>query len=170
MNDAGEDVSSDEATAFHVVIEGRELHTNGMRPLLVSRRVPGSLSLAPAHTCCGSGQLPTRGLALAISAEFAKQGNMIHPPSTPLYNMACLAIDTFGPDADQQVERPHSEFELISETEKLQNELCDYLETDSVVCVRVCVCGRAPRCSCLYPLCRCVCGQVSGIHGSVGPR
>jgi chaperone required for assembly of F1-ATPase len=58
---------------YQVIIDGRPLRTNGMRELL----------------------LPSHGLALAIAAEFAAQGETVLPACTPLYNLACTAIDTF---------------------------------------------------------------------------
>lgn len=39
--------------------------------------------------------LPTEGLARAIAGEFAAQGDVILPATTPLYNLACLAVDLF---------------------------------------------------------------------------
>lgn len=100
------------AAGFKVLIQGRELRTNGMHDLVV----------------------PTYALALAIAGEFAAQGDMIHPPSTPLYNLACMAIDCFG--ADGLVPVPHEKDLKMTETEKLQSELVEFLETDTV-CYRV---------------------------------
>jgi chaperone required for assembly of F1-ATPase len=58
---------------WQVLIEGRALRTNGMHELLV----------------------PTRSLALAIAGEFAMQGAMVIPATTPIYNLASAAIDNY---------------------------------------------------------------------------
>jgi hypothetical protein len=58
---------------WEVLIEGRVLRTNAMNDLLV----------------------PSETMALCIAAEFASQQGIILPLSTPLYNLACTAIDTF---------------------------------------------------------------------------
>lgn len=59
--------------SWGVVIDGRPLRTNGM----------GELTL------------PSAGLAVAIAAEFAAQGSVIIPATTPLYSLASTAIDSY---------------------------------------------------------------------------
>ncbi len=44
--------------------------------------------------------------------------------------MACMAIDCFG--ADGLVPVPHEKDLKMTETEKLQSELVEFLETDTV--------------------------------------
>ena len=46
------------------------------------------------------------------------------------YNLACMAIDCFG--ADGLVPVPHEKDLKMTETEKLQSELVEFLETDTV--------------------------------------
>ncbi|KAA0152064.1 hypothetical protein FNF29_04178 [Cafeteria roenbergensis] len=58
---------------WHVIIDGHVLKTIGLRELL----------------------LPTKAAALAIAAEFAMQDQTIMSASTPLYNLACTAVDGY---------------------------------------------------------------------------
>lgn len=51
--------------------------------------------------------LPTQALALAIAGEFAAQKETIQPATTPLYNLACSAIDSYAvedPDVAEDTE------------------------------------------------------------------
>ena len=50
------------------------------------------------------------------------------------YNLACMAIDCFGRDGFVPV--PHEKELKMTETEKLEAELVEYLETDTVWYVR----------------------------------
>lgn len=65
--------SSAAVRGWQVLIQGRALRTNALNNLV----------------------LPTKGLALAIAAEFGLQGSKINPAGTPLYNLACQATDTY---------------------------------------------------------------------------
>jgi chaperone required for assembly of F1-ATPase len=56
-----------------VEVQGRRMRTSGMNPLL----------------------LPSADLAHAIATEFRMQRDTIQPTSTPLYNLASAAIDTY---------------------------------------------------------------------------
>jgi ATP synthase F1 complex assembly factor 2 len=78
--------------------------------------------------------LPTKEFALAIAAEFASQGEMIHPASTPLYNLACTAIDQYAKEDRQGI----TTYELgrMREEDMLALKMGECLETDSV-CYRV---------------------------------
>jgi hypothetical protein len=49
------------------------------------------------------------------------------------YNLSCLALDTFG--VDGYIPKPHEKGVMITETEKLESELVEFLETDTVWCV-----------------------------------
>lgn len=59
---------------YQVLVDGRALRTHATNELY----------------------LPSRSLALAIAAEFGAQGEMIMSSTTPLYNLASLAIDTYA--------------------------------------------------------------------------
>jgi chaperone required for assembly of F1-ATPase len=86
-------------TGFAVSLDGREVRTPGKAPL----------------------QLPTRALAEALAAEWARQGETILPETMPLTRLANVAIDR----------APHTRAELAAHVAK-------YGETDLL-------CHRADR-------------------------
>ncbi len=78
------------------------------------------------------------------------------------YNLTCMALDVFA--TDQLVPVPHDPLRQVTETEKLRDELWEFLETDTVwygftwpivfvlvvvVVVVVCVCGCVCGCVCV---------------------
>ncbi|CAE7458519.1 Atpaf2 [Symbiodinium sp. KB8] len=65
-----------DAAAWQVLVQGRVLRTNALNDLL----------------------LPTKELALAIAMEFGAQKGTIVSATTPLYNLACTAIDSYAKD------------------------------------------------------------------------
>jgi hypothetical protein len=60
--------------SWEVLIEGRPLRSNAAQEL----------------------RLPSEALAMAIGGEFAAQGEVIVPATTPIYNLASTAVDTYG--------------------------------------------------------------------------
>ena len=73
------------------------------------------------------------------------------------YNLCCMALDAFA--TDQMVPVPHEIAAPITETEKLRDELFEYLETDTVWCVARCAVPPLPN-SCIRLL-HCVDGETA---------
>lgn len=98
LDEEGNVVEDDSvATKWQILLDGRPAKTLGM----------GNLTA------------PTRQLAVAVAAEFGTQRDLVHPASTPLYNLLSNALDRFPEETDR--------FKLRME---------EFLETDNV-CYRV---------------------------------
>ena len=75
--------ASEAEGGWQVLLDGRAVKT------------PGKLALA----------LPTEGLAAAIAAEWAAQGEMVVPDTMPLTQYACSALDRVAPARAQVIDQ-----------------------------------------------------------------